>query len=62
MYRGRIRIEIKNDDGTPIKPEFATRESVMRHIGESIPKLKTRQNRLIYLFFIINFFRYSYLI
>lgn len=45
LYRGRIRVQIKNDDGTPVKPEFPTRESVMKYIGESIPKLKTRQNR-----------------
>ncbi|KAI5632304.1 SRP19 protein domain-containing protein [Phthorimaea operculella] len=44
-FRGRIRVQIKNDDGTPVKPEFTTRESVMKHIGESIPLLKTRQNR-----------------
>ena len=47
LYRGRIRVEIKNDDGTPIKPEYATRESVMKFIAESIPKLKTRQNRYV---------------
>ncbi|CAH2071148.1 unnamed protein product, partial [Iphiclides podalirius] len=45
LYRGRIRVQLKNDDGTPLKPEFGTRESVMKYIGESIPKLKTRQNR-----------------
>lgn len=45
LHRGRIRVEIKNDDGTPIKEEYPTRESVMRFIVESIPKLKTRQNR-----------------
>ncbi|KAG7307863.1 hypothetical protein JYU34_006473 [Plutella xylostella] len=45
MYRGRIRVQIKNDDGSPLKPEFNTRESVMKFIGESIPKLKSRQNR-----------------
>ncbi|XP_014366789.1 signal recognition particle 19 kDa protein [Papilio machaon] len=45
LYRGRIRVQIKNDDGTPVKSEFGTRESVMKYIGESIPKLKTRQNR-----------------
>ncbi|CAH2243055.1 signal recognition particle 19 kDa protein [Pararge aegeria] len=45
LYRGRIRVEIKNDDGKPIKEEYPTRESVMKFIVESIPKLKTRQNR-----------------
>ncbi|KAI8424324.1 hypothetical protein MSG28_002873 [Choristoneura fumiferana] len=45
LFRGRIRVQIKNDDGTPLKPEYSTRESVMKFIGEAIPKLKTRQNR-----------------
>ncbi|PZC86645.1 hypothetical protein B5X24_HaOG206206 [Helicoverpa armigera] len=45
LYRGRIRVQLKNDDGTPVKPDLPTREAVMKHIGESIPKLKTRQNR-----------------
>ncbi|CAH4031533.1 signal recognition particle 19 kDa protein [Pieris brassicae] len=45
LYRGRLRVEIKNDDGTPIKPEFSTREDVMKYLVDTIPKLKTRQNR-----------------
>lgn len=45
LYRGRIRVQIKDDDGIPINSEFPSRESVMKYIGESIPKLKTRQNR-----------------
>lgn len=48
LHRGRIRVEIKNDDGTPINPEYPSRESVMKFIVESIPKLKTRQNRYIH--------------
>ncbi|KAJ0178730.1 hypothetical protein K1T71_005505 [Dendrolimus kikuchii] len=45
LYRGRIRVQLRNDDGTPVKQEFPTRESIMKYIGQSIPKLKTRQNR-----------------
>lgn len=54
LYRGRIRVELKNDDGTPIKAEFPNRESVMKYIAESIPKLKTRQNR--YVIFYLQYF------
>ncbi|XP_063698279.1 signal recognition particle 19 kDa protein [Culicoides brevitarsis] len=43
--RGRIRVQIKNDDGQPIKEEFATRDSVLLYLGKSIPQLKSRQNR-----------------
>ncbi|XP_013190367.1 signal recognition particle 19 kDa protein [Amyelois transitella] len=45
LFRGRIRVQLKNDDGSPIKEEFPSRESVMKYLGETIPKLKTRQNR-----------------
>ncbi|XP_072939801.1 signal recognition particle 19 kDa protein [Epargyreus clarus] len=45
LFRGRIRVQIKNDDGTLVNADFPTRESVMRYIGESIPKMKNRQNR-----------------
>lgn len=45
LYRGRIRVQLKNDDGTPVNSEFPTRDSVLFYIGSSIPKLKTRQNK-----------------
>lgn len=43
--RGRIRVQIKNDDGKPMKEEFGTRDSVLLYLGKSIPQLKSRQNR-----------------
>ncbi|EEZ98192.1 signal recognition particle 19 kDa protein [Tribolium castaneum] len=45
LYRGRIRIQLKKDDGTPVNKDFPTRESVMLHLCEMIPKLKIRQNK-----------------
>ncbi|KAL5291006.1 SRP19 family protein [Megaselia abdita] len=45
LYRGRIRVQLKNDDGTPVNPEFPTRESLLVYIGEKIPQLKSRQNK-----------------
>ncbi|KAF2880454.1 hypothetical protein ILUMI_25732 [Ignelater luminosus] len=45
LYRGRIRVQIKNDDGTPCDSKFPTRESVLYHLGDMIPKLKTRQTK-----------------
>ncbi|XP_012148512.1 signal recognition particle 19 isoform X1 [Megachile rotundata] len=45
LYRGRIRVQLKNDDGTPVKPEFPSRDSVLAYIGTTIPKLKTRQGK-----------------
>lgn len=42
-HRGRIRVQLRNDDGTPFNPEFPTRESILFHLGTKIPMLKTRQ-------------------
>ncbi|XP_037068365.1 signal recognition particle 19 kDa protein-like [Pollicipes pollicipes] len=45
LYRGRIRVQLRQDNGQPVKPQFPTRESLFRYLGENIPKLKTRQNK-----------------
>lgn len=45
LYRGRIRVQLKNDDGSPIKSEYPTRDSVLIYLGTTIPKLKTRQGK-----------------
>lgn len=45
LYRGRIRVQLKNDDGSLCNPAFSTRESIMYHLGDMIPKLKSRQNK-----------------
>lgn len=43
-HRGRIRVQLRNDDGTPFNPEFPTRESILFHLGTKIPMLKSRQS------------------
>ncbi|KAG4077478.1 hypothetical protein HA402_002905 [Bradysia odoriphaga] len=43
QFRGRIRIQLRNDDGTPFNPQFPTRDSLMLHLGSMIPQLKSRQ-------------------
>lgn len=45
LYRGRIRVQLKNDDGTPVHPSFPTRDSLLLHLGTTIPNLKTRQGK-----------------
>lgn len=45
LHRGRIRVQLKNDDGSPCNATFPSRDSVMFHLGDMIPKLKTRQNK-----------------
>jgi signal recognition particle subunit SRP19 len=45
LYRGRIRVQLKADDGTPLNPEFPSRDSVMLYLGQMIPKLKSRAGK-----------------
>uniref|UniRef100_A0A7E4UP17 Signal recognition particle 19 kDa protein n=1 Tax=Panagrellus redivivus TaxID=6233 RepID=A0A7E4UP17_PANRE len=42
-FHGRIRVQLKNDDGTPVKANFPTRTSLLEHVATFIPKLKSRQ-------------------
>lgn len=43
-FRGRIRIQLKNEDGTPKYEKYPTRQSIFLYLGETIPKLKSRQS------------------
>lgn len=45
LYRGRIRVQLKNDDNSLCNPNFPTRDSLMLHLGDMIPKLKSRLNK-----------------
>lgn len=42
QFRGRIRMQLKNEDGSPLIANFPTRDSVLLYLGETIPKLKSR--------------------
>ncbi|GAB6025814.1 signal recognition particle 19kDa [Chamberlinius hualienensis] len=46
-YRGRVRVQLFNDDHTAALANFPTRDSVLRYLGETIPKLKTRQQKSV---------------
>ncbi|CAI5440221.1 unnamed protein product [Caenorhabditis angaria] len=41
--QGRVRVQIKNDDGSAKNAQFSSRDSIYKSIAEMIPKLKTRQ-------------------
>jgi len=43
--RGRIRVHFRNDDGSLINPKFPSRDSILVHCGEMIPKLKSRTEK-----------------
>ncbi|KAK0054731.1 signal recognition particle 19 kDa protein [Biomphalaria pfeifferi] len=42
-FKGRVRVMLKNEDGTPALANFPNRMSVLMYIADMIPKLKTRQ-------------------
>merc|ERR1711982_111520 len=42
-FRGRIRVQLRDDDGTPLHEQFPNRQAILKYLGEMIPKLKSRQ-------------------
>ncbi|XP_064469378.1 signal recognition particle 19 kDa protein-like [Ornithodoros turicata] len=44
-FRGRIRVQLKNDDSTPVNANYPTRKALMMCVCEMIPKLKSRTQR-----------------
>nr|XP_033784992.1 signal recognition particle 19 kDa protein [Geotrypetes seraphini] len=45
QFRGRVRVQLKKDDGSPCLAQFPTRKSVMLYVAEMIPRLKTRTQK-----------------
>ncbi|KAL3998694.1 Signal recognition particle 19 kDa protein [Acanthocheilonema viteae] len=41
--QGRVRVQLRNDDGSLCDEKFPTRMSLMLYACEMVPKLKTRQ-------------------
>ncbi|XP_014376590.2 signal recognition particle 19 kDa protein, partial [Alligator sinensis] len=46
QFRGRVRVQLKQEDGNPCLPQFPSRKSVMLYAAETIPKLKTRTQKM----------------
>ena len=44
LVRGRVRVMLKNPDGTFVHNEVQTKKQIMIKMGELIPKLKHRVN------------------
>ncbi|XP_014672852.1 PREDICTED: signal recognition particle 19 kDa protein-like isoform X2 [Priapulus caudatus] len=44
-YRGRIRVQLRSEDGAPLSDQFATRKATLNYLCEMIPKLKSRQQK-----------------
>ncbi|XP_055911544.1 signal recognition particle 19 kDa protein [Eupeodes corollae] len=45
QFRGRIRVQMRNNDGTACNPELASRDNILQFIVTKIPQLKSRQNK-----------------
>jgi len=45
QFQGRLRVQLKDDEGKLCNENFPSRESLMFFLAETIPKLKTRQQR-----------------
>uniref|UniRef100_A0A914EDH8 Signal recognition particle 19 kDa protein n=1 Tax=Acrobeloides nanus TaxID=290746 RepID=A0A914EDH8_9BILA len=41
--QGRVRVQLKNDDGSLINEKFSNRASILLYACEMVPKLKSRQ-------------------
>ncbi|XP_002721616.5 signal recognition particle 19 kDa protein [Oryctolagus cuniculus] len=45
QYKGRVRVQLKQEDGSLCLLQFPSRKSVMLYVAEMIPKLKTRTQK-----------------
>ncbi|XP_066567706.1 signal recognition particle 19 kDa protein [Amia ocellicauda] len=45
LFRGRVRVQLKKEDGTPCLEKFSSRKDLMFYAAEMIPKLKTRTQK-----------------
>ena len=45
QFRGRVRVQLKQEDGSLCLVQFPSRKSVMLYVAEMIPKLKTRTQK-----------------
>lgn len=45
MQRGRVRVQLKTDDGLPVNPAVPTRKALMLKVAELIPKHQGRTNK-----------------
>ncbi|KFD48563.1 hypothetical protein M513_10574 [Trichuris suis] len=45
QFQGRVRLQLRNADGSIVNPSLPNRHSVFLYLCSMIPKLKTRQGR-----------------
>ncbi|OCT98538.1 signal recognition particle 19 kDa protein [Xenopus laevis] len=45
QFRGRVRVQLRNEDGTTCVEKLSSRKAVMLRVAEEIPKLKSRTQK-----------------
>ncbi|KAJ8380946.1 hypothetical protein SKAU_G00017240 [Synaphobranchus kaupii] len=45
QFRGRVRVQLKEEDGSLCQEKFSSRKDLMFYVAEMIPKLKTRTQK-----------------
>ncbi|AWP07711.1 putative signal recognition particle 19 kDa protein isoform 2 [Scophthalmus maximus] len=45
QFRGRVRVQLKQEDGVFCQDKFSSRKDLMFYVAEMIPKLKTRTQK-----------------
>ncbi|XP_054630015.1 signal recognition particle 19 kDa protein [Dunckerocampus dactyliophorus] len=45
QFRGRVRVQLKQEDGSLCVNKFTSRKDIMFYVAEMIPKLKTRTQK-----------------
>lgn len=45
QFKGRVRVQLKNEDGSPAVEDIPNRITLYRKIGQLVPRLKSRQQR-----------------
>merc|ERR1711973_261772 len=45
LCKGRVRVQLKKTDGSPVNEKFVNRKQLFSFVGEMIPKLKSRQSK-----------------
>lgn len=47
LVRGRVRVELKNSDGSLVNPEIPNRRTLLKRIAELIPRHPNRQGKKV---------------
>ncbi|KAE8635622.1 hypothetical protein XENTR_v10002686 [Xenopus tropicalis] len=45
QFRGRVRVQLRNEDGSSCVDKLSSRKAIMLRVAEEIPKLKTRTQK-----------------